>query len=72
MNALTLTKKNIRGIREAARLIGTDEKEILERAVLFYLASIKATLDLEKELRAWDTLSDEALARTDRSLKSRS
>jgi len=40
--------------------------------VLFYLASIKATLDLEKELRAWDTLSDEALARTDRSLKSRS
>lgn len=70
MNTFTLTKKNVRGIREAARLIGTDEKEILERAVILYLNSIKATLDLEKELRGWDALSDETFVRMGKSLKS--
>lgn len=60
MNTFTLTKKNAQGVREAARLIGTDEKEILERAVLFYLESIRTALDLEKELKAWQGLSDEA------------
>ena len=71
MNTFTLTKKNARGIREAARLIGTNEKEILERAVLFYLASIKATFDLKKEFRAWEGLSDEAFGLMEKRLGSK-
>ena len=68
---LTLTKKNARGVREAARLIGVNEKEILERAVLFYLESIRATVDLEKEFRAWEGLSDEAFRTMEKKLGSK-
>lgn len=69
MTTLTLTKKNLEGVAEAARLMGVKEKEIVERAVLLYLESIRAMVDLEKEFKGWDAISDEALARTDRSLK---
>ena len=67
---LTLTKKNERGVAEAARLMGIDKRELVERAVLLYLESIRATLDLEKELRGWDALSDEAFLRMGKTLKS--
>ncbi len=40
--------------------MGINKKEFIERALLFYLESIRATLDLEKEFQAWDALSDEA------------
>lgn len=69
MSALTRTKK-IKGVADAARLMGVNEKELVERAVLLYLESVKAAVDLEKELREWDALSDEAFTRMSKSLKS--
>ncbi|MFH1712988.1 MAG: hypothetical protein ABH896_02265 [Candidatus Jacksonbacteria bacterium] len=56
-------------VKTASRFIGVDEEELIDRALLFYLNSIQAKMDLEKELKAWDYLSDEALMSMDAGLK---
>jgi len=56
-------------VKTASRFIGVDEEELIDRALLFYLNSIQAEMDLEKELKAWDYLSDEALMSMDAGLK---
>lgn len=56
-------------VKTASRFIGIDEEELIDRALLFYLNSIQADIDLEKELKAWDSLSDEALINMDAGLK---
>lgn len=51
-------------IRDASKVLGVEEKDILERASLFYLDAIKGELEFKKELDFWDYLSDEALAKS--------
>jgi len=59
-----LTKKTRTSIRDASRVLGVEEKDILERASLFYLDVIKGELEFKRELDFWDYLSDEALAKS--------
>jgi hypothetical protein len=57
----SIIEKNIqKGVREVSRQMGIKEKELVDRALLLYLESAKGILDLEREFRAWDMLSDEA------------
>jgi len=58
---LILEKKIRRDVSEFSRKMGIKEKELVDRALLLYLDSIKKILDMENEFRAWDKLSDEAL-----------
>ena len=47
-------------LRDASKTLGFRQGDLLERAVLFYLAAINKQLSLKKEFQMWDTLSDEA------------
>lgn len=60
-----LKEKIEKDIKRVSRELGVNENQIVDRALLLYLESIKETIDLKKELLAWDMLSDEVLMRTD-------
>ena len=48
-------------LSEALKKSGFNEDEFVERAVLFYVDTIRKQLSLKKEFEHWDELSDEAL-----------
>lgn len=48
-------------IKEASRILGLEEQKIVDRAILLYLDNIKKYIELKKEFKEWDELSDEAL-----------
>jgi len=49
-------------IKKTSELLGIQEREFIDRALLLYLESVRNILELQREFRAWDELSDEALA----------
>jgi hypothetical protein len=51
-----------------ARIPNIPQEELTERAMRFYLASIHQELELERELQAWDQVSDEALLTMERAM----
>jgi len=53
-------------MKRASRIMGINEQELAQRAMRFYLASIQQEMELEKESRAWEQISDEALLNMDR------
>ena len=56
------TSKDVdKKIKEASKVLGLKEEEIVDRAILLYLDSMEKYLELKKEFKAWDNLSDEAL-----------
>ena len=68
MPVIRLTKKVKDEVREVSRSMGVNEREVIDRAIMLYLASAKAILDLEREFSAWDALSDEAFSRMSRKM----
>lgn len=48
-------------IKEASRILGLEEQKIVDRAILLYLDNIEKYIELKKEFKEWDELSDEAL-----------
>jgi len=52
----------------ASESFGFDKKEVVERAVLFYLDAVDKELKLKAEFGAWDELSDEALIKFEEEL----
>jgi hypothetical protein len=48
-------------ISKASIILGFRKQEIIQRALVFYLDSINAQLELKNEFDNWDKLSDEAL-----------
>lgn len=55
-------------ITEVSKVFGMEKEEIIDRAILLYLDSIQKQLELKKELKMWDLLSDEALENFERDL----
>ena len=55
-------------IKEASRILGLEEEEIIDRAILLYLDNIQKYLELKKVVKIWDKLSDEALENFERGL----
>jgi len=55
-------------INEASKLLGIEKSKIIDRAILIYLDNLSKYLDLKQEMKAWDTLSDEALINFEKSL----
>lgn len=58
---LTLEKKLRTRVKTAAKRLGIGEHEIMNRAVSSYLVELDEWRRLQDELRAWDTLSADAL-----------
>ncbi len=48
-------------VEKVAFLYGFAKEEIVERAVYFYLDSIKDNIALRNEFQTWDNLSNESL-----------
>ncbi len=59
-----LTKQTRMNIKNASKVLGVEEADVLERASAFYLDAIKQDLELKKELDFWDYLSDEAMRKS--------
>lgn len=68
---IVVEKKIQKNIREISRQMGIKEKELVDRAILLYLESVRKILDAEKEFSAWDALSDESLYELARRLPAR-
>ena len=59
----TATQKQFKkSIKRASEVMGIGEKELAERAMRFYLASVEQEVALQSELDVWEQISDEALA----------
>lgn len=55
-------------IEKASELLGIKKQELVDRAILLYLDNLGKYLDLRKEIKDWDALSDEALFNFEKSL----
>jgi len=55
-------------IEEASSILGLNKKEIVGRALVLYCDGIKKFLDLKKEFRIWDKISDECLVEFEKTL----
>ena len=55
-------------LKTASKRLGFDEQRLVKRAVLFYLNTLRKQSNIRKELSAWDSLSDEALLKFEKSL----
>jgi len=65
---LQLPQETSNRLRAASKDTGFREKDLVQRALLFYLDAIQRERELRRELRAWDRLSDEALIAFEESL----
>ncbi|MDZ4285287.1 MAG: hypothetical protein U1A28_05690 [Patescibacteria group bacterium] len=64
----TVVQKQLKKeIKRVSKVMGVGEKELVERAMRFYLASVKQELALQDELDAWERASDETLTKMDTS-----
>ena len=54
--------------KEVVNGLGMDSKELVNRALLLYIDNISRYADLNKEMKAWDFLSDEALKNFEKTL----
>ena len=63
---IELSKDMIKKLSNVSLVLGVKNKDIINRALLFYLDTISKQLELKKEMIAWDKLSDEALLRFDK------
>ena len=48
-------------INNTSKQFGVSKKELIDRAIVFYLDSVQKTMELKEELSVWDVLSDEVL-----------
>lgn len=55
-------------VEQVSNVLGIDKKELVDRAILTYIDSLSRFLDLKKEFKVWDKLSDEALLNFEKSL----
>ena len=55
-------------IERMSGIMGIGKKELVDRAILTYIDSVSRFMELKKEFREWDELSDEALLNFEKSL----
>ena len=56
MSTITIDKTIHDDLEKASKLIGINEREITERALILYLNSVRSLSDLKTELDAWQEL----------------
>jgi hypothetical protein len=68
MSTITIDKNTHSDLEKASKLIGLDEQELADRAIVHYLHSIRDEIELAEEFAAWERASDEALVNMEREL----
>jgi len=56
-----MSKDTSMKVHQASKDLGIREEALVDRAIIVYLDSISKYLALKQEMKAWDSLSDEAL-----------
>lgn len=62
-------KKLKKDVERVSKVMGIGEKELVERATRFYLASVEQEVALRDELDAWERASDDALSSMEKSMR---
>ena len=57
---IKLASRINRRVKVASRILGVEETEMMDRAMLFYLDNVENSLAMRNEFNAWESLSDEA------------
>lgn len=65
---LEVSKDIAKRIDSVSKEFGINKRQIIDRAILLYLETIKEYLNLRKEIKEWDNLSDEALINFEKAL----
>ncbi len=65
---LQLSKSIQNKLENASITLGFQQQEIIQRAIVYYLDSIKSKIEFKQELNNFDLLSDEALINFEKSL----
>lgn len=65
---IEISKDTSRKVDDVSKILGIRKNKLIDRALLVYLDSIQKQLDLKKEMKVWDELSDEALMNFEKSL----
>ncbi len=61
MQAVQISEGAYSEVKHASTMLGFNEQDIVERAIVIYLDIIQKQVELKKEFQEWDELSDEAL-----------
>lgn len=61
MATIYVEEKIDQNLQRASKLMGVKKKELVDRVFLYYFESMRDLFNFEKELNAWDKLSDEAM-----------
>ena len=59
-----LRKQTKINVKKAARVLGVEEADILERASRYYLDAVRGEMELQKEFDLWERVSDETFAKS--------
>ena len=65
---IELQKDTSRKIDDVSKVLGIKREKLIDRAILVYLDSIHKQIELKREMKEWDQLSDEALLNFEKSL----
>ncbi len=68
MEEVLIARDTLQKIGRASELLGIKKQEVVDRALLLYLDNLSKFMDLKRELKQWDTLSDEALHNFEKTL----
>ena len=66
---IPLDKSSTQKVQQMSSIMKIDQRTIVKRAIASYVNSLKGEVALERELRAGDRLSDEALFNFERQLQ---
>ena len=55
-------------VDEASKALGIKRQELIDRALLVYLDNLAKYINLKREMKIWDELSDEALENFEKSV----
>lgn len=56
-------------LKDTSKLLGVNEQAVVDRAIITYLNSLGREIQLKKESRQWDKMSDEAFLDFESSLE---
>ncbi len=59
---IAIKRKIKKDLREVSQRMGITEHDVVDRALLLYLESVKKITEVQREFEAWDALSDESFS----------
>ena len=65
---IELPKETSKKVHRASELLGIQNQELVQRALIVYIDNLEKYMTLKQEMKDWDALSDEALQSFEKSL----